>query len=235
MKHELILTAKKELWDISLVHGTKNDEDPRMMKIIDKIFERDKYTCQFCGWRSKKYQEIHHLDHNHDNFNEKNLVTACPCCHQVFHLPSVSLSKGGVMIWLPEIPQNVLNNLCINLFMAMENPEMENMAKSIYIDLERRKDFVNQYISNNNIYGYDPAIFAEALIELQEHENIVSKFHENLRILPNPNKFKTQILHWVKEKKINNPEKSYFAGFEKQLLEKMQSICQNEENQMKSS
>ena len=108
------ITAKKDLWTINFLHGTKFDNDERMKNVREKILRRDRHTCQYCGWKSKDFQEIHHKDHNHENFDEDNLVTTCPLCHQVFHLPSISSLKGGKMIWLPELPQSLLNNLCIH-------------------------------------------------------------------------------------------------------------------------
>lgn len=220
MKTKLEITAKKSLWTINVLHGTKFDPDPRMQKVRDSILNRDKHTCQCCGWKSKDFQEIHHIDHNHDNFNENNLITTCPLCHQVFHLPSISALKGGSIIWLPEISQEMLNNLCANLFIAMENKTLKDVANTIYIELEKRKEFVNNYIGRN-LGGTDPGVLAEVLISVENNSEIISNINNNLRILPNKNRFKTQIDHWVKERGILREDNAFYKDFETRKFKAM--------------
>ena len=70
-------------------------------ELKEKIFERDQYTCQCCGFVSKKYQEIHFKNNDKTDFSEKNLLTTCIFCHQCFNLETVSEMKSGTLIWLP--------------------------------------------------------------------------------------------------------------------------------------
>ena len=51
-----------------------------------KCFERDKYTCQKCGFNGNKgYITVHHIKSVHKNinliFNMKNGITLCEKCH----------------------------------------------------------------------------------------------------------------------------------------------------------
>lgn len=48
-------------------------------KYRELIFKRDDSTCQNCG--SKFFLQIHHIDYNTGNAEEKNLVTACSSCN----------------------------------------------------------------------------------------------------------------------------------------------------------
>lgn len=51
-----------------------------------KILEKFDYTCVICGqkniWNGKPLNlQIHHLDGNHKNNKEENLISVCPNCH----------------------------------------------------------------------------------------------------------------------------------------------------------
>ena len=41
--------------------------DRRFKDFEKKIFQRDRYTCQFCGFQARLYQEIVNLDNNYNN------------------------------------------------------------------------------------------------------------------------------------------------------------------------
>ena len=90
MENKLSLYSSRATWLTPATHGSEMDEDPKMLAVRKTILERDNYKCNYCGFKSDKYQEIHHLNHNHMDFNESNLVTICPLCHQSFHLSTCS-------------------------------------------------------------------------------------------------------------------------------------------------
>jgi intracellular multiplication protein IcmJ len=78
------------------------------------VLERDDHTCRFCGFKAYKFQEVHHLDDNHSNNDESNLVTACVLCHSACHIGFSGIQKRGVLIHIdPSIPfsQGSLNQL----------------------------------------------------------------------------------------------------------------------------
>jgi len=54
----------------------------------EQVFERDNYTCQFCG-KSKIELHPHHVLSNADypeyRFNIKNGTTVCKNCHYLIH------------------------------------------------------------------------------------------------------------------------------------------------------
>lgn len=51
-------------------------------RLKDFIRKRDNHTCQHCGKSSKKIKlDVHHIDYNKDNCNEKNLICLCRSCH----------------------------------------------------------------------------------------------------------------------------------------------------------
>lgn len=68
----------------------KLDEYQEAIKKEDSLFDKvkKKYNnrCYFCDFYDEKYLEIHHLDGDHFNNIETNLVSACTLCHRQHHL-----------------------------------------------------------------------------------------------------------------------------------------------------
>src|ERR1700730_2887415 len=94
-------------------------EDPAFRKFSEKVFKRDNYTCQYCGFQAKEFQEVVNIDQNYRNNKLTNLVTACCFCAQCFFLDAVGVSYGGgTLIYMPEISQTELNSFCHILFCA---------------------------------------------------------------------------------------------------------------------
>jgi intracellular multiplication protein IcmJ len=78
-------------------------------EIVHGVFERDDHTCRFCGHRAVGWQEVFHLDGDHDNWSIDNLVTACTLCHGAQHLGRVTVEQEQMLIWLPDMSQAALN------------------------------------------------------------------------------------------------------------------------------
>jgi hypothetical protein len=62
--------------------------DPKWQKKRLKIFERDKWTCQFCGSK-KKTLAVHHKKYLKGKrpwqYPDKLLTTACEPCHTLLY------------------------------------------------------------------------------------------------------------------------------------------------------
>jgi len=70
-------------------------EDPLYIEWRDKVFKRDRYTCQFCGEKGGKL-EAHHIN-GFDTFVEQrvrveNGICLCQKHHDEFH---IKYGKGG--------------------------------------------------------------------------------------------------------------------------------------------
>ena len=50
------------------------------------FFAKHDHRCYFCDFQDLKFLEIHHLDGNHSNNNESNLVPACTLCLSLIHI-----------------------------------------------------------------------------------------------------------------------------------------------------
>lgn len=106
------------------------------------VLDRDDNTCQCCGFKSGKYQEIHFIDQNAQNFRMDNLATACVFCHQCFNLDLTTKMRSGVLIWLPEIEQNVLHDIARAIYVARisQGPMAEAARKALDVVMSRREE-----------------------------------------------------------------------------------------------
>lgn len=107
MAREIVLSVKRDLWravDDMAESVEKDFAIPRR-----KTLERDQNVCQFCGFTSAKYQDVHHVNDNHRDHDLNNLATACKLCHGCHHIGLAGQNDGAFLVYLPEISQAVLN------------------------------------------------------------------------------------------------------------------------------
>lgn len=57
--------------------------------------------CYFCGFPDGPFLEIHHLDHDHENYDNDNLRAICSLCHRLQHLGWVGIKSHGKLVHLP--------------------------------------------------------------------------------------------------------------------------------------
>lgn len=150
--------------------------------IKQRIFERDDYTCQCCGFKSKKYQEVLHKNSDIHDKNDSNLLTVCIFCHQCFHLDSVSTMKSGALIWLPEVDQATLHHIARAIYVARisQGPVAEAARKSLDIIMGRREE------AKKRIQTDDPYILATVLKDYlgPKHYADRAKKLEGIRLFP---------------------------------------------------
>lgn len=123
------------------------------------ILKRDESTCQCCGFRSEKYQQILFKDHNPANLDADNLLTTCIFCHQCFDLSHVAEMRSGTLIWLPEISQASLNNIARAIYIARisQGPIAETVRQILDLMMERREEAMRRITTD------DPFILATVL------------------------------------------------------------------------
>ncbi|HAU1667455.1 TPA: HNH endonuclease [Legionella pneumophila] len=191
---ELKLIASPGSW--RLYSARKIDE--RFKSYEQKIFQRDRYTCQFCGFQARLYQDIVNLDGDYTNNRLSNLATACCFCAQCFFVESVGVGGygGGTLIYLPELTQAELNSLCHVLFCAITNDTgYKSSAQNIYRSFKFRSQIVEEKFGEGTS---DPAIFGQLMIDSGVNsEEIREKLFKNIRLLPSRAKFRKQIEKWA--------------------------------------
>lgn len=172
--------------------------DDKFKAFEQKVLVRDRYTCQFCGFQAKVYQEVVNLDGDYANNRLSNLVTACCFCAQCCFIESVGVGGygGGSLIYLPELSQTELNSLCHVLFCAITNDTgYKNSAQNIYRSFKFRSQAVEDKFGEGTS---DPAIFGQLIIDsglIRQDE--IDKFFNNVRLLPSRAKFRKQIEQWA--------------------------------------
>jgi intracellular multiplication protein IcmJ len=173
--------------------------DKRFKAFEVKVFQRDKYTCQFCGFQAKLFQEVVNLDEDYTNNRLVNLKTACCFCAQCFFIESVGVGGygGGTLIYLPELSQAELNGFCHVLFCAITNDTgYKNSAQTIYRNFKFRSQIVEKKFGEGTS---DPAIFGQLIIDsgALNTPDTSDKLFKNVRLLPSRAKFRRQIEQWA--------------------------------------
>lgn len=172
--------------------------DARFKAYELKVFQRDRYTCQFCGFQAKLFQEVINLNNDYTNNRLVNLTTACCFCAQCFFIESVGVGGygGGTLIYLPELSQTELNSLCHVLFCAITNDTgYKSSAQNIYRSFKFRSQIVEEKYGEGTS---DPAIFGQLIIDsAATAPEISDKLFQNLRLLPSRAKFRKQIERWA--------------------------------------
>ena len=191
---ELKLMASPGAWRLY----SARKADPQFKTYEEKVLQRDKYTCQFCGFQAKLYQDVVNVDGNYTNNQLVNLVTACCFCSQCFFLESVGVGGygGGTLIYLPELSQAELNSLCHVLFCAITNDTgYKNSAQAIYRSFKFRSQAVEEKFGEGTS---DPSIFGHLLIDAGPVSgDKLAKITNNIRLLPSRAKFRKQIEQWA--------------------------------------
>lgn len=190
----LKLVASPGSW--RLYSARKADERFKAYEL--KVFQRDRYTCQFCGFQARLFQEIVNLDHDFTNNRLSNLVTACCFCAQCFFVESVGVGGygGGTLIYLPELSQPELNSLCHVLFCAITNDTgYKSSAQNIYRSFKFRSQIVEEKYGEGTS---DPAIFGQLIIDSGVTSmEVADSLFKNIRLLPSRAKFRKQIERWA--------------------------------------
>ncbi len=135
----------------------KSPSVPKEVK--QKIFMRDNDTCQCCGFKSKKYQEVQNISDDALDLSEDNLKTVCIFCSQCFNLDKVSVMRSGVLLWLPEIKQPDLHHIARAIYVArISQGPIADAARKALDALMQRREAVRSRIGTD-----DPYILATVL------------------------------------------------------------------------
>lgn len=192
--HELRLAVNLAGWRVFV----RRREDKAFLPVSKRVYDRDNYTCQFCGFQAKEYQEIINLNGNYADNKLSNLATACCFCSQCLFLETIGLDDmgGGQLIYAPEMSQADLNSFCHVLFCAMGNGTgYQESAQAIYRSLKFRSQTIeNKFGSGTS----NPAVFGQLILEYQvSHPDKKVDILHDVRLLPSYTKFKIQLDAWA--------------------------------------
>lgn len=191
---KLLLSINPTEW--RYFHRRKADKAFRPFQ--QKIFDRDHYTCQFCGFVAREHLEVVNRDGNYRNNKLSNMATACPLCAQGLFLEAVGTKHfgGGKLIYLPEMEQQELNAFCHVLFCAITNGTgYRDLAQDIYRLLKLRSQPVEEKYGEN---VSEPAYFSQLLMEQGDlGKDKIAIILKDMRLLPSYSKFKKQLQRWA--------------------------------------
>ncbi|TAK74367.1 MAG: HNH endonuclease [Gammaproteobacteria bacterium] len=192
--HELKLAVNLAGWRIFV----RRKEDKAFLPVAQRVLDRDVYTCQYCGFQAKEFQEIVNADGNYLNNTSSNMMTACCFCTQCLFLQAVGLDEmgGGQLIYLPEISQADLNSFCHVLFCAMgNNTGYQDSAQAIYRSFKFRSQLIeNKFGSGTS----NPTVLGQMLIERQARTSTkMADVLKDMRLLPSHTKFRVQLEAWA--------------------------------------
>ncbi len=186
---------------LTLKTGTNNWErfeqrkkNPLFKKIRADVLYRDHFTCQYCYHESQEL-EVVNIDNDYHNNKSANLASACELCAKCTLLDGYSLDYTGAdkMIYLPEMLQEQVNQLCRVLFCKMtEEGEGAYNAKMILAQLQDRATWLDEKAGC--------ALSQPAIYSLYCHQqNKDPQLIQQLRWLPAPESFKDSVERWKVE------------------------------------
>lgn len=196
----IYLSAKRKSWRMADDHASEHDT--KFQEVRKSVLDRDDYSCRFCNFhvnptkKGASYQDVHHIDDDHSNNKEDNLVTACCLCHQCFHLGLAGAKRGGVLIYLPEISQADLHHLCRAIFVAIAtNSKYSDNARSLFAALESRQMHIEEHLGRG---ASNPTFLGQAFMTMTaEQYNDRMNALDGVRLLPYPDRFQDQIEFWI--------------------------------------
>lgn len=160
-------------------HRVKGDigEEARVAILV-----RDDHTCQCCGFRAEKYQQILHLNGDTRDYRDDNVLTTCIFCHQCFDLSRAGEMDSGKLIWLPEMPQAALHHVMRALYVARvtQGPLAETARKAYETLLSRGEE------AKKRIGSTDPGALALVMRDFltqKQYEDVQERL-EGIRLLP---------------------------------------------------
>ncbi len=150
--------------------------------IKSQVLERDDYTCRYCGFKAKRYQEIQFRDGNFRNQTDDNTATACIFCYQCMNLDRAAAMNSGLLIWCPEIDQPTLHHIARGIYVARRTQgPIADAARGALAALTKRKDDAVQRLGTDS-----PKLLAAVMRDLLDGKSYQRREQklEGIRLLP---------------------------------------------------
>jgi len=216
----LILSVKRGVWRKDDSEDSMESSDKEFQDIRKSILIRNNNTCQACGFKSGKFQEVHHKDDDHSNNDKDNLVTVCPFCHKTYHLGFCGLGGFGTLIHMPELSQAALNNIVriVSISASGEDKKWREISNEIYDNLRMRANDMDTafegYFKGFPNPPSDPSTIASILSSISDEEyEKRDSWLKDFKILHDPTRYKSQVEHWCNEMNRSMPVRSWDRVF----------------------
>lgn len=230
------LSSTPALW--RLPYGHFSESDARNQELRRTILQRDHNTCVDCGLSLARHMEVRHLDDDHENHADTNLVCVCPFCHLRDHLGPTGFATAGLMIGAPSLTQGQVNHLALSCWYVQSRveskldirhgPELDGadpeaafqqrllvQAKSLLRDLEtkgvRWGDAYSALLPEPDVLG---GVLNELSQSAPEQYARRDEILAGVHILPLFDAFETQCADWFAEFDRTRPLPSWRKGME---------------------
>ena len=139
------------------------------------VIARSNGRCVYCNYSSKQHNEVHHLDDDHHNNDERNFGIACRACHPYQHIgePSKAGDVAGeglgaqtILAAIPELSAQDVNHLQRAIGAALLEPQEGAVAKAILHHLTETRCAPVKVVWETCL----PVNFAAALAQLSPGE-----------------------------------------------------------------
>lgn len=189
MSLKISLQAKAGNWEKFKIRKANE----KFRKIAQIIMNRDKFTCQFTGYRGPGV-EIINKDGNYQNNTKENLVTADAMAARCFLLDAYPLDYSGAdkIIYLPELSQGQLINLCRTLFIQMTGEGQEKAAYNARMVVAQLQDRANWLDDKTGCKLSNPGLFSHYLARKDKNIELIQK----LRWLPAYENYQDAVPGW---------------------------------------
>ncbi len=147
-------------------------------ELREAIYKRDFGVCAFCGFHSNKYQEV--LLQNGKSWLLDNAVTACIFCAQCLAIDNVKQMRSGVLVYLPELSQQKINNTLKIIYVCrISQGDNADKAKSLLDLLVSRRKQAETRLTD------DPEVLVQKFSEARSESELqkLSRAIANFRLL----------------------------------------------------
>ncbi|HII54350.1 hypothetical protein COT30_02250 [Candidatus Micrarchaeota archaeon CG08_land_8_20_14_0_20_49_17] len=126
-------------------------ENPAWRQLRRKILDRDDCTCNYCGYRSEKFQIVDHIDGNPENNAENNLQVVCQMCNLIKHA-----GQGCVIVGIVDLykKSKFTQNEIIRIARDMRDCGASDERIIMRIGLEETARFRQDLDYLKGLYGF---------------------------------------------------------------------------------
>lgn len=141
-------------------------------KLRKTILQRDEYACQYCDFKSKKYQIVHHIDGNPQNNSDDNLVVICQMCNLVEHAGQGCVVQGVVELYeKSKFSQNEI----IKITREMRDDEKTDSEIIDFLGLKEKVPFKMEREYLSKLYGFVTERLSKDLTGMYNHWKVYHK------------------------------------------------------------
>jgi intracellular multiplication protein IcmJ len=143
------------------------------------VFERDHYTCKFCGFTALRHQEIVLL--SGDLRDVDAMSTACAFCHQCQDLEAAARQQSGCLVWLPEIDQAILHDVARAVYIGRisARPSKATAQRIVDILTGSRRQAAQLHLGTD-----DPGVLAQRMRDPATDQAALRESLVNIRLWP---------------------------------------------------